>query len=530
MYIWKVVINNYRCLRESKVELSPKLNILVGDNECGKSTLLEAINLALTGQLNGRLIYNELHPHLINAAASKAYIDSFAAGKPIAPPSILIELWFGEDEALAKFKGNNNSTKTEGYGVQLVIQFDKAFSGEYQTYIADPAQIRTVPIEYYHVVLKGFDDTPCTPRAIPLHPKFIDASTIQSTVGTSRYVVGLVKGTLDKKEQVGLSLSYRKVKDAFHADPTVKKINDGLAAKADPISNKALSVSLDTTARANWDSGIMPLLDDIPLPLVGKGEQNSVNIRIGMDKAISSHIFLIEEPENHLSFTNLARLIGQIDEKRGERQVLVTTHSSFVLNKLGLESIKLFHGGSAVPIADLSKGTQDYFKRVPDYNTLRLVLAKRAILVEGSSDELIVQKAYLMAKGKQPREDGIDVITVGSLAFKRFLEIAVKLKKPVAVVTDNDGKVAALKKKYVDYIGKDGILISFDEDETCRTLEPQMIKANGWKAVAEILDRKFETEGELLEYMVDNKADCALKFFETEKPWKVPEYIAIAIG
>ena len=61
-------------------------------------------------------------------------------------------------------------------------------------------------------------------------------------------------------------------------------------------------------------------------------------------------------------------------------------------------------------------------------------------------------------------------------------------------------------------------------------LEPQMIKANGWKAVAEILDRKFETEGELLEYMVDNKADCALKFFETEKPWKVPEYIAIAIG
>ena len=36
------------------------MNIVVGDNEAGKSTILEAVNLALTGYLNGRNIRNEL--------------------------------------------------------------------------------------------------------------------------------------------------------------------------------------------------------------------------------------------------------------------------------------------------------------------------------------------------------------------------------------------------------------------------------------------------------------------------------------
>ena len=44
---------------------NPDLNIIVGNNECGKSTLLEAIHLALSGQLNGRPIQTELHPHLL---------------------------------------------------------------------------------------------------------------------------------------------------------------------------------------------------------------------------------------------------------------------------------------------------------------------------------------------------------------------------------------------------------------------------------------------------------------------------------
>ena len=57
MHITKVVIKNYRCLNETTVDLNAHLNILVGNNECGKSTFLEAVNLALSGLLNGRSVH-----------------------------------------------------------------------------------------------------------------------------------------------------------------------------------------------------------------------------------------------------------------------------------------------------------------------------------------------------------------------------------------------------------------------------------------------------------------------------------------
>ena len=77
---------------------------------------------------------------------------------------------------------------------------------------------------------------------------------------------------------------------------------------------------------------------------------------------------------------------------------------------------------------------------------MRLILCQKAILVEGDSDELVVQKAYLNKYGKLPIHDGIDIISVGT-SFLRFLEIAVKLNKPTIVVTDNDGNLEALEKK-----------------------------------------------------------------------------------
>ena len=96
---------------------------------------------------------------------------------------------------------------------------------------------------------------------------------------------------------------------------------------------------------------------------------------------------------------------------------------------------------------DLNSDTKNFFEKIAGYDTLRLILCKKAILVEGDSDELIVQKAYMANNnGVLPIQDEIDVISVGT-SFLRFLEIAEKIKKNVVVLTDNDGNTEALKKK-----------------------------------------------------------------------------------
>ena len=47
MYIKKVKIHNFKCYKDFEMVLNKGTNIIVGDNEAGKSTIIEAINLRL---------------------------------------------------------------------------------------------------------------------------------------------------------------------------------------------------------------------------------------------------------------------------------------------------------------------------------------------------------------------------------------------------------------------------------------------------------------------------------------------------
>ena len=62
------------------------------------------------------------------------------------------------------------------------------------------------------------------------------------------------------------------------------------------------------------------------------------------------------------------------------------------------------------------------------------------VIVEGPSDELIVQKAYMKKQsGHLPIQDNIDVISVKGIQAKRFLTLVGDLPIRIAVITDNDG-------------------------------------------------------------------------------------------
>jgi predicted ATP-dependent endonuclease of OLD family len=226
------------------------------------------------------------------------------------------------------------------------------------------------------------------------------------------------------------------------------------------------------------------------------------------------------------------KLLEEITQRGVNRQIVLTTHSSFVLNKLGIDNLKLLSpSGDTMTMKDLSPDTRNYFLRLPGYDTLRLILSAKTILVEGPSDELIVQKAYSAQHGKLPLEDGVDVISVRGLSFKRFIEIGKLLKLDIRVVTDNDGNVAALRKKYKDYLdGKvENINICFDDDEKCKTLEPQLLKANSLSKLNAAIGTDFASDDDLLRHMGEYKTDTALKVFEFDGDLEFPDYICDAI-
>ena len=526
--IRRAVIKNYKGLRDAQVEFGDGLNIVVGNNECGKSTLLEAINLGLTGQLNRRPAAYELHPFLFNSGATADYVTALRAGQIVPPPSIVIELYF-KDEAPAELRGTNNTRNEDCPGVKLRIELDDKFAAEYATVIASPERVTMVPVEYYHPVWESFANDAMHLRSTPIKPVLIDPGAITNVYAANRYVVDIARDYLSTTQQANLALSYRHMREVFHQDANVSAINEHLQKNSGEISDKTLSVGLDMTARTGWDTSILPHLDDLPLSQVGKGEQNSVKIKLALKAGEDRHILLLEEPENHLSHTNLNKLIGYISERIGGRQLIVTTHSSFVLNKLGIESTLMFDGSTAVRMSDLPDETRKYFMKLPGHDTLRMVLARRSILVEGPSDELIVQKAYKQTHGRLPLEDGVEVITVNSLAFKRFLDIARLLSLQVKVVTDNDGDVDKLRAKYSGYFDIGGVQICFNEDATLKTLEPNLAAVNEVQTLNAILGTTHVDRDAISEYMQAQKTESALKIFETKTEVVIPQYILDAI-
>lgn len=543
MNITKIHIENFKTFKGSfKLNLNKGVNILVGNNEAGKSTIIEAIHLALTGLYNGKYLRNELSQYVFNKEIVAEYIESLEPENIAKPlPYISIEV-FVEGKELAEFWGDLHSDKpNNANGFALKIAFDENYQKEYED-LVKLGGIKTLPIEYYNVSWISFArNESITPRTIPIKSALIDSSSNKLQNGSDIYISRIVKEFLESNEIVEISQAHRRMKESFMGEEAIKKINEKIKT-ASKISDKKVELSVELSSKNAWESSLMTYLEDIPFHYIGKGEQCLVKTKLalGHKKAKEANIILLEEPENHLSYSKLNQLISDIKNDSGEKQILISTHSSFVANKLGLEHLILLNYKKTVKLNELSADTYKFFEKLSGYDTLRLILCKKAILVEGDSDELVVQKAFMLNNdGKLPIEKGVDVISVGT-SFLRFLEIAEKIGTNVAVVTDNDGNVEAVKNKYKNYLDdnvKQNIKICFDadvdtgniQDFNYNTLEPKFLKANSREALNKIFETAYQNDDDLQKYMKANKTECALKIFETQETLNFPQYILDAI-
>ena len=543
MAIKKVKIKGFKIFRDLfEIEFNDKINIIIGNNEAGKSTILEAINIALTGLYCGKSIKTEMSQYMFNNDMVAEYISSVNNGTPLDPPSIKIEIYF-DGNIDAEFQGNFNTDKVSSEGIIFEIAFDEKYRDEYEALIKEHSMV-SLPIEYYEATWTSFSRHTITTRTIPVKSAMIDSSSYRYQNGSDVYISKIVKDLLEPEEITAVSQAHRKMKENFVNDDSIKAINARISSDTSIIDGD-ISLSVNLGTKNAWENSLTTQLNDIPFGYIGKGAQCIVKTELALKqkKSQKAQVILIEEPECHLSFSKLNNLIDSLQEKYNEKQLIITTHSSFVANKLGLNNITLLKENRKIKFCELDSA--DFFKKMPGYDTLRFILCKKAILVEGASDELVVQKAYMdQNNGKLPIYNQIDVISVG-LAFLRFLEIADKLYINVCVVTDNDGNVEALEQKYADYINsqKDNIKICYDNvvDEgdlkignkpyNYNTLEPKLLKANGNNIALfnNSLGTDYEELDELRKYMKNNKTEVALAIFDTAEKIKFPQYIMEAI-
>lgn len=541
--ITRVRIKNFKALRDFERSFTSGFNVIVGANGAGKSTLLEAIGLALSGRFRGQWPEEAKSPYWFNQETVDQYFDSLIAGDDPAVPEISIEVVLDkkmEDPDLARLEGKVHSQRVMERGMAFEVKLSDDFQAEYQKYVEewlkrqdelgkDRRQERLLPIEYFDIYWRSF----ASPERLPRRPKGIDFALIDNKSNTygrgiDRFTRGLLTDHIPK--DVGASLSVN-LRAAFNetADEALADVNRRIEADT-ATAPQQFGVQIDPGNFIQWQNGVAPSIAGLPFDHAGQGAQSIAKVEVallqGQGKA---KVILVEEPENNLSHTKLRSLLARIEQLGKNQQVIVTTHSSFVLNRLGLDSLVLMGEGRTASFDDLADDDVEFFQKLPNFDTLRLILGDHVILVEGISDLLIVEEAIRRRHQKSAEELGIDIISMEGTKHKRWLELAKLLNKPVIAIRDNDDKPDGYwEKEYKGSLGVGRLFVG--KHDGGKTLEPQLATANKNNMTTLLTTLEISSESDFVEWATKEKANAAFRLINLDEYlWNIPEYIKEAV-
>jgi len=468
-----IKLTNFKKFKDDHLEFNDDVNIFVGDNNAGKSTILEALEIVLNYNYRGRPFNSEFTPDIFNKDAVQQFLASDKSAKYL--PSLTLEAFI---DGVPEYRGSNNFLKVDAQGITVQVRFDATLEDVYADYLQTNPNITSIPIEFYKLEWLDFGWNPIKAVAKKFKALYIDPTRIHPTLGKNQYISTILNTALNKEELAKLTLNYRENQQVFNNSGEVKMVNTGLDTDH-LITDKKLSIAASTLPAGSIQTSLQLEVDDVPFQFIGKGEQSNVQIKLAIqNKSKDIDLVMMEEPENHLSHTNLNKLVHYIERQRGTKQLFLTTHSSYVLNKLSIDKICLVHLGYK-RLHKLDPAVVKTLKRLPGYDTLRVALARNVILVEGPSDELVLKKIYHRKHDRLPEQDGIDIIVVRGVGFDTFISVGMEIGTSINVLRDNDGaydeNVVKARDAYAAYPNIK--LISSAKNEEF-SLEPAMIYAN----------------------------------------------------
>lgn len=178
---------------------------------------------------------------------------------------------------------------------------------------------------------------------------------------------------------------------------------------------------------------------------------------------------LIEEIEAHLHPQTQIRLIEAIQTISHENniQLILSTHSTSLASKVKLKNLVLCRDGCLYPMGNeytkLREADYLFLERFLDSTKSNLFFANGVILVEGDAENLLLP-TFAKKLGCDLSQHGVSIVNVGSTALLRYANIFLRqdekvLNLPISLITDVDVKPSIHeekpKKNMKDESGKD---------------------------------------------------------------------------
>lgn len=350
-YIQKINLLNFKRFKKFTVEFDSELNLLIGDNEAGKSSILTAIDLVLSGSRNK--VDTIGIDTLFNMEIIQSFLDSDKKYENL--PVLFIELFLNEQNN-PDLNGRINSDNEVCDGLRLVCEPSDELSQEIRDILAQREP--NFPFEYYNIGFKTFSGESYTGYRKHLKHILIDNSQISSEYATKEFVKTMYSSTTKDAEKNKYQNEYRKHKEVFRQS-VLDNLNNRLTDYSFAIRNNS---------KANLETDLTLTEQNINIENKGKGKQCFIKTEFAINKSNSNiDVILIEEPENHLSHINMKKLIRRIRESE-KKQLFVTTHNNLISTRLDLRKSILLNSNSFVPVLlkSLPEETAKFFMKAAE--------------------------------------------------------------------------------------------------------------------------------------------------------------------
>ena len=491
MYVAAIRIQNYRCFSNETVEFVPGVNVLVGENNAGKTTVLSAFGLVLDHGRRRRPGYFDFHQPA--ADLSK-------------PPQITISIVLRST--------NDDTLQDKALVADWLTKLDQPWeAGLRYSFGLEPddekectdtlAKLVDLDIPEYRRIIESFlpryvsrtfggDPTNALPADREMLAK-IDFQLLDALRDADRELFAgsnpLLKRILTqvrdsgktKEEKANGEQEFRRLstqlgehlRTRVSLDPILTFVNDtgamegGKPTLKDVIAEDDILAALRLYVETTGFS--------IPAENNGMGYNNLIYISLVLasidhaadptkvgPNATSFPILCIEEPEAHLHPALQYKLLKHLQERvtptKRTRQVFITTHSTHITGAVDLDNItcltiapggkhRVAYPSRCFPRTNAGRASKAYVERYLDATKTNLLFAKGIIFVEGLAELLLVPILADQLNCSLATHH-VALISVGGSTFQHFLPLfgggltpnqeKVALLRPVACLLDGD--------------------------------------------------------------------------------------------
>lgn len=470
------------------VLFNENLNIIIGENDSGKTAIIDALKLLLGTSSDD---YEKIRVEDFSRNDDGLFVEKFVI------EGIFSKLNEKEAGIFLEWLSFNDSKE---YELRVVMEVERKTSENGNEYFDKRLMAGEKNCE-----LRFNGNARAILKATYLKP--LRDANIELKSGVKSRLANILKAHILFKEEGATQLTNimeeanEKIEGFFETEysPGKSITNDieNILKNFYDETDKNKAKSTFTISRGDLTSILRKLsLDNEELNL-GLGNQNLLfmateflllNEIVDDRNIIGPHLILIEEIEAHLHTQAQIRLVKYLEDTfiKGEisRQLILTTHSSDLVASINPESILMIHKNTCYPMSReyTSLDSEDYkfLERFLDATKSNLFFAKGIIFVEGESEMLLLPTLAEII-GLPLHKYGVSVVNVHGTSFERYLKLFSRsevwnelfdnryIEMPISIITDLDVKPYV----YYETNPKDIFSIKTFErlDQMCNILE-----------------------------------------------------------